>query len=296
MLPAHPFIGIFLDQYILVQVVDNLGCQLDILVSITKLLHIQFQYFAFVLQQVVVNVLAYAQIDIAQDFVFFLVLVDGLVEVPSHYLDVLELGLDRDPKLTIDGVIDRLLLEILVQGLDLLAHILKQKVADVVGVFLLQHEHIQDHLVNLDRLQMIFGKYFYPSQAHAVSLEPIALAPVALPRDLRVSDPRVAPLLVGHELTAAYALLAGGVVDVILGVYALGLRGHAGGIVGRHRIEGVVECVAVAEIEGVALLLGELAWRFALVYGLLDHWALNVLAAVVIGVLDCFVIAGVVAS
>lgn len=78
---------------------------------------------------------------------------------------------------------------------------------------------------------MIFRKYFYPSQSHSVSLEPIALVSiVARPRNLRIANPRPTPLLISDQLATTDALLAGCMIDGVLGVDALGLRSKGRGI------------------------------------------------------------------
>lgn len=66
MLPAHPLIRILLDKYILVQIIDYLSCQLHIFIGVVKFLYIQFEYFIFVFQQLIIDIFATPHVGLVQ--------------------------------------------------------------------------------------------------------------------------------------------------------------------------------------------------------------------------------------
>lgn len=56
-----------------------------------------------------------------------------------------------------------LLLEDLVEGLNLLANILKDKIADKVRILLFESVHVHHQLIDLNRFHMVFQQYVHAS-------------------------------------------------------------------------------------------------------------------------------------
>ena len=79
----------------------------------------------------------------------------GLMKIISDAVQVGELVLHQWPELPAGEITYWLLLQVLVQDLDLPAHVFEQEVADVVRELLVEREYLEGELVDLDALEVV---------------------------------------------------------------------------------------------------------------------------------------------